>query len=62
MPELAVGLIGCGSIAQSAHVPALLRLSALVRVLSVCDLRLAVAEQLGHTLGAAWTSDFHQLV
>src|SRR5579859_1892350 len=62
MPELTVGLIGCGSIAQSAHVPALLRLSALVRVLNVCDIRPAVAEQVAHTLGATWTSDYHQLL
>jgi predicted dehydrogenase len=62
MPELTVGLIGCGSIAQSAHVPALLRLSALVRVLSVCDIRLAAAEEVAHTLGAASTSDYHQLL
>lgn len=62
MPELTVGLIGCGSIARSAHVPALLRASALVRVLSVCDIRPAVAEQVAHTLGAGWTSDYHQLL
>src|SRR6476646_7819645 len=62
MPELTVGLIGCGSIARSAHVPALLRAAALVRVLSVCDIRPADAEQVAHTLGAAWTSEYHQLL
>jgi predicted dehydrogenase len=59
---LNVGLIGCGSIAVSAHVPALQRLTSLVRVLRVCDVRPAAAEQVGHALGASWTTDFHALV
>jgi UDP-N-acetylglucosamine 3-dehydrogenase len=62
MPELTVGLIGCGSIATSAHVPALLRLFSLARVVSVCDIRPAAAERVAHTLGASWTSDYRQLV
>jgi UDP-N-acetylglucosamine 3-dehydrogenase len=62
MVKLQVGLIGCGSIATSAHVPALPRLTALIDVRSVCDIRPAVAEGVAQTLGAAWTTDYRTLL
>jgi len=62
MVKLSVGLIGCGGIATRAHVPALQRLSALVRVRSVCDIRAAVAESVSEALGANWTTDYRVLL
>ena len=62
MVKLRVGLIGCGSIATSAHVPALQRLSALLRVRSVCDIRPGEAERVAQSLGAAWTTDYRRLL
>src|ERR1700704_4908682 len=62
MAKLNVGLIGCGGIATSAHVPALQRLAALVRVREVCDIRPAVAEKVAELLGASWTTDYRLLL
>jgi predicted dehydrogenase len=62
MAKLNVGLIGCGGIATSAHVPALQRLAALVRVRNVCDIRPAVAEHVAELFGSAWTTDYRLLL
>jgi predicted dehydrogenase len=60
--RLGVGLIGCGGIAASAHVPALQRLGRLVEVKSVCDVRAEAAERTADMLGATWTTDYRRLV
>jgi myo-inositol 2-dehydrogenase/D-chiro-inositol 1-dehydrogenase len=60
--KLTVGLIGCGSIAVRAHVPALQRLSTLVDVRTVADVRPAAAEHIAQVLGANWTTDYRQLL
>src|SRR5438067_9930103 len=62
MAQLQVGLIGCGSIATSAHVPALLRLTSLVHVRRVCDIRAEVAESVATSLEAEWTTDYRTLL
>ena len=63
MTQLRVGLIGCGSIALSAHVPAIARLAPLARLTAVCDVRGAVAERTAASLGIArWTTDYQDLL
>ncbi len=63
MSRLRVGLIGCGSIALSAHIPALSRLTSIARLVSICDVRVDVAEQTARRLGvASWTADVHDLL
>jgi predicted dehydrogenase len=58
-----VGLIGCGSIALGAHVPALARLTSVARMVGICDVRVDVAEQTARSLGVErWTADFHDLL
>jgi predicted dehydrogenase len=57
-----VGLIGCGSIAASAHVPALQQLSPLVEVAMVSDIRPQAAERIAQTLGCGWTVDYRVLL
>jgi predicted dehydrogenase len=59
---LGVGLIGCGGIAASAHVPALRQLRWLVEVHMVCDIRSEAAESVAHMLGAEWTTDYRRLL
>ena len=60
--QLGIGLIGCGSIALSAHIPALRRLTSVARLVTICDVRADVAEQTARQLGSGWTTDFHQLL
>src|SRR5215813_5109348 len=62
MAGLQVGLIGCGSIATSAHAPALLRLQSLVDVRMVCHIRSNVAEAVATSLGASWTTEYRTLL
>jgi predicted dehydrogenase len=59
---LNVGLIGCGGIAQRAHVPALQRLSSMVNVSRVCDVRADAAERVGNLLGCEWATDYRTVV
>ena len=61
-PPLRVGLIGCGGIAVSAHVPALQQLRSLVEVASVSDIRPPAAESVARTLGCDWTADYRVLL
>lgn len=63
MDVLKVGLIGCGAIALSAHIPALSRLGSLASLVSICDIREDVAERTARSLGVPhWTSDYQQLL
>ena len=61
MAHLRVGLIGCGTIATSAHVPALQRLRSMVRVLRVCDIRQEAAQAVAASLGCAWSTEYRAL-
>jgi len=58
---LNVGLIGCGGIAQRAHVPAVQRLAALARVTRVCDVRPDVAARVAETLDCTWTTHYREV-
>lgn len=63
MAELRIGLIGCGSIALGAHIPALSRLSSLARLDWICDVREHVARDTATSLGVPhWTGDYHELL
>lgn len=48
-----IGVIGCGTIAQSAHLPAIARLRDRVRLVAVADVREEVAAHVGRMWGAA---------
>lgn len=52
MKPLGVALIGCGGIAQSAHLPALAALGERARIVSAMDVNGAAAEAVGRTFGA----------
>lgn len=61
--QLRVGLIGCGSIALSAHVPALAQLASIARLTAVCDVRGTVAERTATSVGITrWTTDYQDLL
>ena len=63
MTKLNVGLIGCGSIALSAHIPAMERLGDLARLTWVCDIREAAARLTADATGAEhWTTDYRQVL
>ena len=47
-----IGVIGCGTIAQSAHLPAIARLGERVRLVAVADVRGEAAEHAARTWGA----------
>ncbi len=57
MRPVGVGLIGCGSIAATAHVPALQRAAGLARLIIAADVDAGAAERLATPLGAAWTTE-----
>jgi myo-inositol 2-dehydrogenase / D-chiro-inositol 1-dehydrogenase len=60
---LGIGVIGCGSIALSVHLPALARLGSLARLVHVCDVRGAVAAETAARHGAVrWTTDDRALL
>lgn len=63
MADLGVGMIGCGSIALSAHLPALTQLASVAHLVNVCDIRRDVAEQTARTFGVPrWSSNYHELL
>src|SRR5215218_3903572 len=63
MRPLRVGLIGAGTIALSAHLPAIARLKGLVEFVAVADVRPAVAEAAAARYGAeAAYADYRQLL
>ncbi|WP_188190809.1 Gfo/Idh/MocA family protein [Nonomuraea sp. SYSU D8015] len=48
-----IALIGCGAVTQAVYVPLLSRRRELFEVTAVCDLSRALADAVGHRLGAA---------
>ena len=52
MKPLRIGLIGAGTIAWSAHLPAIRRLSPLIELVAVADIRLDVAQRAADRFGA----------
>src|SRR5215204_638217 len=63
MKPLRVGLIGAGTIAWSAHLPAITRLSPLIELVAIADVRLEVAQRAADRFGAeAAYDDYHQLL
>jgi len=61
-PPIRIGLIGCGSIAASAHLPAIARLPQLVRLVATADVNLEAATQAAAEAGAEAYSDYRQVV
>jgi predicted dehydrogenase len=60
---LGVGVIGCGVIATTAHLPAWRRLAHRARIVGVADVREEVARRTAHEFGADfWTTDFRRLI
>ncbi len=62
MVRLALGLIGCGNIARSAHLPAMARLADRVRLVATADTSLAAAEAAAAPWGADAYADWRRLV
>lgn len=60
--RLRLGLIGTGSIATSAHLPAVAALPDLVELVAVVDIRTEIAETVGAALGAAVHADYRELL
>jgi len=60
--KIRVGLVGCGGIATSAHIPALLEIEE-VEVVAVCDIIKERAEKAAKTLGAKYIfTDYKDLI
>src|SRR6185312_3879961 len=63
MRRLKVGLIGAGTIANSAHLPAIAHLHEELELVAVADVRLESAEKAAKAYGAeAWYSDYRELL
>ncbi len=61
-PRLRVGLIGAGTIATSAHLPALTRLRDRLELVAVADVRLEAAEATAVRFGGTATADYRTLL
>ncbi len=63
MRRLRVGLIGTGTIANSAHLPAIAHLHEELELVAVADIRPEMAEKAAKEYGAsAWYSDYRELL
>ena len=63
MRRLKVGLIGAGTIANSAHLPAIAHLHEELELVAVADIRPEMAEKAAKEYGAeAWYDDYRQLL
>ena len=63
MQRLRLGLIGAGTIANSAHLPAIAHLHDEVELVAVADVRAEAAEQAAKQYGAPhWYDDYRQLL
>ncbi|MFN0119017.1 MAG: Gfo/Idh/MocA family protein [Blastocatellia bacterium] len=62
--RLRIGIIGCGGLAQGAHIPALLRMKDTdnVEIAAVCDVYQKRLEQAGATTGAKQIKDYRALL
>lgn len=62
--RLRVGIIGCGGLAQGAHIPSLLKMkdSDNVEIVAVCDVYQKRLEQAGQTTGAKQIKDYRALL
>lgn len=61
--KLRVGLIGAGTIAYSAHLPAIRKLRDTLELVAVADIRAGNAERAAREFGAAaYYEDYHQLL
>jgi predicted dehydrogenase len=59
---LGVGIIGSGSIARSAHIPAILRLPELVRLVAVSDVSEAAARETAAPYSVPWYKDYQEML
>ena len=59
MDKLKIGIIGCGGIANSKHMPALQKQSALCEMVAFCDIIPARAEEAAKTFGAKTYTDYN---
>jgi len=62
MEPVRIGIIGCGSIAQSAHLPAIARLPGIVRLVAAADLNEEAARKAAAPFGADWYTDYRQIL
>lgn len=62
MEPVRVGLIGCGGIARSAHLPAIARLPGVVRLVATADVQLAAAVAAAAPFGAAAYEDYRRVL
>lgn len=62
--RLRVGIIGCGGLAQGAHIPALLKMKETdnVEIVSVCDVYQKRLDQAAKTTGAKPIQNYHELL
>lgn len=60
--RLRLGMIGTGSIATSAHLPAIAALSDVIELVAVADIRTEIAESIGARTGAIVYADFRELL
>lgn len=63
MRRLRIGVIGTGTIANSAHLPAIVQLRDELELVAVVDIRADVVEDVARRFGAeSWYTDYHQLL
>lgn len=62
MAKIGLGLIGCGGIARSAHLPAMAALQERVQLLATADVDLGAAQAAASGWGAAAFTDYRQVL
>lgn len=62
MKPLRIGVIGTGSIATGAHLPAIAKLGGLLELVAVADVRGEVARSVGASYGVEAYDDYRQLL
>src|SRR5215468_550449 len=62
--RLRVGIIGCGGLAQGAHIPSLMRMKETdnVEIVAICDVYQKRLDQAAATTGATPIKDYHALL
>ncbi len=61
MKKLRLGIIGCGGICRTAHVPAYEQMDN-VEIVAMCDIIVSRAEKLGEIFGAEAYEDYHEVL